>query len=82
MTNDKKQILPFDFEGNQIEVVIHDDEPTFVLADVCKTLELQNPSQYLDLLDDDEKLTYKIYRSGQKRKVNVITESGLYSLIF
>ena len=32
-------------------------------------------------LDDDEKLTLSLVGSGQNRQVNVITESGLYSLV-
>ena len=33
-------------------------------------------------MDDDEKLPFTLERSGQKRKVNLISESGLYALIF
>lgn len=55
----------------------------FVGVDVCETLEYQNPQNIIKtILDEDErKLTDITDRSGQKRKVWVISESGLYSLV-
>ncbi len=38
-------------------------------------------SMSLQKLDDDEKLTQKIFVSGQARKMWTINESGLYTLI-
>ena len=54
----------------------------FVAPDVCKTLGIQNATQALKSLDDDEKLPYVLHRAGQKRKINLVSESGLYALIF
>src|SRR5690606_12053969 len=59
-----------------------DGEPWFLAADVCRLLEIQNVSREVSSLDDDEKLLYEIRISGQKRKVNLINESGLYASIF
>ena len=41
--------------GN-VRVVERDGEPWFVAADVCKALEIGNPSQVLVRLEDDEKM--------------------------
>lgn len=38
-----------------VRVVMINDDPWFVAADVCKCLDLSNPSQILTYLDDDEK---------------------------
>ena len=57
-------------------------EPWFVASDVCNLLGLTNPSEALTALDDDEKQTSVILRAGQNRKVNLISESGLYALVF
>lgn len=57
-------------------------EPWFVANDVCNVLGLTNASEAISTLDDDEKLPYVILRAGQNRKVNLISESGLYSLVF
>lgn len=59
-----------------------DGEPWFVASDVCNLLGIINVSDALSTLDDDEKLTSVIPRAGQNRRVNLISESGLYSLVF
>ena len=40
-------------------------EPWFVAADVCKALELGNPSMTVERLDDDEKGTWRRFRCSQ-----------------
>lgn len=62
------------------------DQPWFVAADVCAALEIQNASDALAGLDDDEKMTLDISEghSGQRggaQKLNLISEPGLYSLV-
>ncbi len=75
-------IQPFNFNGNNLSVIINEqNEPLFIAKEVCEILEISNPRDAVSRLDDDEKLTSVIPTSGQKRNVNVITESGLYSLI-
>ena len=63
-----------------------DFDPWFVAVDVCKVLDIQNIRQNLTALDDDEKANvYITYTSSngvtQRRKVNVVSEAGLYRLI-
>lgn len=72
----------FTFNGNEIPVIIDENNnPFFIASDICSLLDLTNPTESLRALDDDEKLTSEILRAGQKRKVNLINESGLYSLV-
>ena len=54
-----------------------------VAADACRILKINNPSQALTRLDDDEKNTL-ILNEGIRGNpnVNVVNESGLYRLIF
>ncbi len=35
-------VIPFDFDGDAVRVVMQDDEPWFVAKDVCDVLELSN----------------------------------------
>ena len=74
----------FKFDGTiDVQVVIINGEPHFVVIDVCNVLGQQNTSDILKkTLDSSEYLPYIVYRSGQQRTVNVVTESGLYALIF
>lgn len=68
----------FNFKGNEVRVVMNNDEPWFVAKDVCDVLEIANPTQALHRLDDDERSMFNIGRQGD---VNVVNEPGLYSLI-
>lgn len=62
--------------------VLINNNPYFIVVEVCKLLDLSNPTKSLNGLDEDEKLTYPIVRAGQQRVVNLVNESGLYHLIF
>ncbi len=57
-------IETFDFEENPVRVIERDGEPWFVAADVCRVLDLSNPSMALDGLDDDERAKFNLGRSS------------------
>lgn len=65
-------------EFGQVRTVIINDEPWFVAIDVCKALELTNPSISLSRLDDDERAKFNLGRQGE---TNIINEPGLYTLV-
>lgn len=50
----------------------------FCLVDVCRVLELSNPSVVAQRLDDDERTKFDLGRQGQATFIN---ESGLYSVV-
>lgn len=54
-------------------------EPWWLAKDICDVLGLSNPTEALRALDEDEKSTLRITEGGPER--NIISESGLYSLI-
>lgn len=56
-------------------------EPWFVASDVCKALELGNPTMALDRLDADERTLISIEGASNGLPVNVVSEAGLYSLV-
>ena len=79
-------IVPFDFQGVPVRVIDRDGNPWFVLADVCRVLEISNPSDAASRLDPDEKMTLDNTEghSGQRggaQFLTIINESGLYSLV-
>jgi prophage antirepressor-like protein len=74
--------LSFNASDKQLSPVLINSLPYFVAVEVCEILELGNTSEAIRRLDDDEKLTSVLMRSGQNREVNLVNESGLYSLIF
>lgn len=64
----------------ELRVVIKDGEPWFVAADVCKALDIGNPSMALTRLDSDEKGVSLIDTLGGFQAMSIISEPGLYSL--
>ncbi|MGG3803126.1 BRO family protein [Metabacillus fastidiosus] len=69
----------FEFQGQQLRMVVHNDEPWFVAKDVCNILELTNPTVAMQRLEEDERAKFNLGRQGS---TNIINESGLYELIF
>ena len=76
----------FDFNETPVRILLRDDEPWFVAADVCRVLEIANPRDAITELDADEKITVANAdgnpRRGTPHKMNLISDSGLYALIF
>ena len=68
----------FTFEGCSIRAFGDFIKPLFVAADVCKALSIQNVTQALQSLAPFERSMLNIGRQGN---TNVVTESGLYTLI-
>lgn len=62
----------------EIRTVMKDGEPMFCLVDICRALEISNPSKVAQRLDDDERTKFELGRAGE---TNFITESGLYAVI-
>lgn len=76
-------IQVFDFEDNAVRVVDIDGEPWFVAADVCRVLDIKNPSDTINKrLDSDERGIEIIYTPSGDQEMLVVNESGLYNLIF
>ncbi len=70
----------------EIRTIMQEGEPWFVAADVCRALEIGNPTMSLGRLDEDEKMTLNSTEghSGQRggaQFLNVVNEPGLYSLV-
>ena len=69
----------FSFQENHpVRVVLVNGEPWFVANDICFALNIQNVTQAISRLDDDERSMFNIGRQGD---ANIVSESGLYTLI-
>jgi prophage antirepressor-like protein len=81
--SDMNNLITKTFEGHTIRAYLDESgNPWFVAADVCAAIDLGNVTQSIKRLDDDEQAL--ISNEGIHRgagQVNVINESGLYSLI-
>ena len=65
-------------EFGEIRTAVVNDEPMFCLIDICKALEMSNPTMVAQRLDEDERTKLDL---GRQRETNFITESGLYAVI-
>lgn len=81
MTNQTIQSFSFE-EGKTLSAFERDGSMWFIAADVCRALDIANPSQAVANLDDDEKGLCNAYTLGGGQKSLIVNESGLYSLIF
>lgn len=78
-----QDLQTFNFEDLPVRTLTVDEEPYFVGKDVANILGYKNGSRDINAhVDAEDKLTYQISTSGQKRNQTIINESGLYSLIF
>ena len=72
----------FSFEKPPVRTVLVSGAPWFSSADVGKILQLSNIRASVALLDDDEKGVNTIDTPGGKQEISIVSESGLYALIF
>ena len=74
-------IQVFTYEQNEIRTVGHGNDIWFVAKDVCDVLGIKNSRDAINILDDDEVSDVGISDGSQTRNMNIINESGLYTLI-
>ncbi|WP_165745825.1 phage antirepressor KilAC domain-containing protein [Streptococcus dysgalactiae] len=73
----------FNFKGQEVRTVTINNEPYFSNSDVCRILEINNPSQALKRLKADGVISNEVIDSlGRKQKMKFVSESNLYKLIF
>lgn len=84
MQNDRYEIVRFDFEENGIRVIQVNDEPWFVLKDLCQALEIVNYREVPERLDTDEvRLIALPHPQSNEKTLEMwcVDESGLYAVI-
>lgn len=71
----------FNFEGHVVRIILIDDEPWWVVADLCSILWLLGTKEAIEDLDEDEKRLHLISDHGREIMISIISASGLYTLI-
>ena len=72
------ELTVWNYGDNDVRILMIDDEPWLVLADVCRVLELSNPTIVAGRLDADERAKFNLGRQGE---TTIISESGFYSVV-
>ena len=70
------------YNNQPVRVVEKFGEAWFVAKDVCDILDLGNSRDAVSALDEDERAVANIDTPGGMQKMNIISEAGLYSMIF
>lgn len=65
----------------QIRAKLENGEPWFIAVDVCKALEIGNPTDAMRRLDTDERTLVSIEGASNGLPLNAVNEPGLYTLI-
>jgi anti-repressor protein len=87
------QVVPYFFEGQSVRILQIGGQPWWVLADVCRVLHVNNPSDVAERLENDERQRIDLAildtiegnpvngLPGSKLEAWAISESGLYAVI-
>ncbi|WP_280192994.1 phage antirepressor [Nocardia farcinica] len=76
-------LMPFKYGDTTVRTVVIDGEPWFVLADLCRVLDLTNPTMVADRLESDALSTAEVIDSmGRTQQARIVSESGMYEVIF
>lgn len=67
--------------GKEIDVYGTADEPLFKAKDVASWLDIQNVSDMIKNIDQDEKVLDSIYTLGGTQEVWLLTEDGVYEVL-
>ena len=76
-------VLDFQFEGHDVRAIAIDGEPWFVGKDVAEALGYKNQRDAIkkQVEVEDKRPNVASYDGRQNRKMTIINESGMYSLI-
>nr|DAS05830.1 MAG TPA: repressor domain protein [Caudoviricetes sp.] len=74
-------IQPFTYEDHTVRVVTIDGEPWFVLADLCKVLDLSQPHRVAARLAGDMKGRTRMTTPGGDQEMTIVSEAGMYEVI-
>lgn len=73
---EKREVL-----GKEFKIYGDFENPLFLAKDVAKWIEHNNITHLMNMVDENEKLTYTICNSGQNREMWFLTEDGLYEVL-
>ena len=72
----------FNYEHHEVRTITVDGEPWFVLNDLCKVLDVGNPSMVAERIDPLTLSKTEVQNSrGQMRETSIVNESGMYEVV-
>jgi anti-repressor protein len=71
----------FRYADGELRTLVIDGEPWFVLSDICRVLDIANAGNVAARLDDADVRQADISSGGQRRRVSIVSESGMYEVV-
>ena len=81
MSDNRTNVIPFNFGKQQVRTLLIDGDPWFVAADIAAALQYRDSFNMCRNLDEDEKGTQIVSTLGGAQEMLAINESGLYAAI-
>lgn len=78
-----QEMIPFTYEGTPVRTLTRDGEPQAVLADLCRVLDLSNPTMVAKRVTPESLSTTEVLDfRGVSHVTNIVDEAGMYEVIF
>ena len=75
------ELTPFTYADQPVRILTVDGEPWFVLADLCRVLDVANPRNVATRLADDMKGVRRVDTPGGKQEMTIVSEAGMYEVV-
>jgi prophage antirepressor-like protein len=77
----ENEIIPLDFESYPVRMILIQEQPWWVAADVCRVLSIVNTSDAVNRLDEDEKGIVTNDTLGGPQGMSIVNLPGLLQLV-
>ncbi|MEV0357165.1 BRO family protein [Nocardia sp. NPDC050697] len=74
-------LMPFQYGETTVRTVLIDGEPWFVLADLCRVLEIAAVGRAASRLDEGVRRTHTLDTPGGPQQMTVVSEAGMYEIV-
>lgn len=74
-------LIPFTYNDTPVRTVVIDDEPWFVLADLCAVLGIENTRNVAARLPDDMRGVRPVDTPGGRQNMTIVSEPGMYEVV-
>lgn len=74
-------LQPFIYGTQEVRTILIDNEPWFVLNDLCAILEIANPRNVAERIDESGVRKTDIRSGGQMRATTIVNESCMYEVV-
>ncbi|WP_218017773.1 BRO-N domain-containing protein, partial [Nocardia farcinica] len=75
------EVVLFQYDNADVRTLLIHGEPWFVLADLCKVLEIAAVGRVAARLDEGVRQTHTLQTAGGPQQMTIVSESGMYEVV-